>query len=180
MIFLALHTKKLTDFISVTNWFYAYKKLSQRVSHGYFTARKKQIDSENTTIRDSISEFGRLFGEDLERLLPLLETNTHYRVNTHYSDIINKAVEKNIIKLLREPIKLKRRMVHELRPLLGFKDYHIMKRCRKKSPAKERCCERCVKCKECQCKRGGVCSRAALKTFYQYDFMVAKSDESEE
>lgn len=181
LLILVFNTRRITTFLLVTNWFGRYYKISQSAVLSWTVTCQQKKLLKQRPVKAAIKAYGEMFAEDLRSLTGILKPGIHYRVITHYTNLMDDFIKNGDIELLCQPKIVKgHRFLKELRPLLGFKDYRIMKRCRKKSPVKERCCERCAKHKECQCRRGGVCSRAALKTFYQYDFTVTKSDESGE
>lgn len=173
LLFLAFTTRRITTFLLVTNWFRMYYKISQSALLSWEVTYKQRKQLKQKPVKAAIKAYGEMFAEDLKKLPGVLKADRHYRVTTHYTDLIDKFVESGEIELLCRPkIVNERRFLKELRPLLGCKDYRILKRCCKKNPAKDRCCEKCGAYEKCQCRRGDICPRTALKTFYQYDFKL--------
>ncbi len=172
LLLIKVKTKQVTEFLAVTNWFGFYSKISQKIKRDSDIVKMTRVSYKNKPIREEISEFGRLFREDFEDLFAKLEPGVHYRVVTHYSGAIRKAVDEHKIVLIDEPKLKTRRLLSEIKPLVSRKDYRLIKRCFRKKPNIERCCENCEKRKKCQCRKGGSCKLAILKKFYEYNFVI--------
>lgn len=177
LILLRARTKKITDYLSKTVWFKKYTIISQRVFLFSEEISLIQRRLKDKPIRELISEFNRLFREDFENLFTVLEPGVHYHVVTHYTDVMQKVVDENKIVLLKEPKLKTKRLIREIKPLVGWKDYRIIKRCFKANPRIERCCDKCRRFEKCKCRKGGICKHTSFKVFYEYDFMLAKKNE---
>lgn len=169
-------TKQVTEFLAVTNWF-GYSKISQKIRFNSIVVEKTRAAYKNKPILEMVREFGRLFREDFEKLFPKLQPGVKYRVVTHYSDVIQKAVAEHKIVLIGEPKEMTTRFLKEIRPLVGWRDYRIIKRCYRKEPNIDRCCENCDKYEKCLCRKGEVCKRMATKIFYEFNFVLADKPE---
>lgn len=173
LIFIALNTRSITDFLCLTNWFGKYTKINQRIIKSCFATAELRWKYRHEPIKKKASAIGCAFKADFEKLFSNLETDKHYRVTTHYKAVMNKAKEDGLITYISEPAPQgKRRMIRELRPLIGWGDYMRIKRCILCRPQKKRCCEVCRRRIKCECKKGGVCLEACTKEFVRYDFVV--------
>lgn len=167
-------TEVKTTFLCTIKWFTKYTLISQRpVLMLIFTIEIRR-KYKNKPIREMLSEYNRQFREDFSKLFEHLERNVHYRVVTHYKDVMQAAVDEQKISLLDEPKLKAHRLVREIKPLIGWRDYRIIKKCLKANPNISRCCDNCKKLRKCQCTKGGVCKLSILKKFYEYDFVVNK------
>lgn len=170
LCYLANHPHNITNFLCVCNWFGKYTKISQRI-------RSKSVVEEirekyrDMPIREQIAEYGRLFESDFNELFDKLQSGVHYRVTTHYRRVMDKAITDGKIKLLCPVKVLKNRTLRELKPLLGSKDYRLVRKCVRKNPQLIRCCEKCKRISACQSRHGGICSVISEKGFARYDFV---------
>lgn len=163
-----------TTFLCTIKWFTKYTIISQRfflISMEILEIRRKYKEK---TVREMLSKFDQLFREDFEEMFTKLEYGVHYRVVTHYADVMDKAVKENKIRYIKEPKLNVARLLKEIRPLVGWKDYRIIKRCLKANPNIGRCCDKCSRFEKCQCRKGGVCRRSAFKKFYEYNFELTE------
>lgn len=173
LCYLAHHTENITEFLCVCNWFGKYTKISQRI-YNQSVVDEIQGKYKNMPIREQIAEYGRLFEEDFSMLFEKLHSGIHYRVVTHYSALMEQAAANGKIRLLSPPVKLKRRTLRELKPLLGRQDYRLAKSCIMHCPHLKRCCEKCKRRSVCKCKRGGICPKGMDKAFVRYDFTIER------
>lgn len=176
LIYLGIETKKATEFLNLTNWFGVYTKITQSEFRSYIAAYKYRKEYSGKPIRDILSKFNSIFQSDFEKLFDKLKPGIHYRVTTHYKVPIEKAAVDGKIKLLSSVPQTEKRFVHELLPLLGFRDYRIMRKCILYCPPAKRCCKQCCKYEKCQCRRGGICPKVSEKLFVRYDFIVIEDE----
>lgn len=168
-------TKQVTEFLAVTNWF-GYSKISQKIRFNSIVVEKTRAAYKNKPILEMVREFGRLFQEDFEKLFSELQPGVKYRVVTHYVNVMQKAVDEHKIVLICKPKEITKRFLKEIRPLVGWRDYLMIKRCYRKYPNIDRCCEKCGKYEKCLCRKGVVCKHIATKVFYEYNFVLADSN----
>lgn len=172
LIYLGIQTKKVTEFLNLTNWFGVYTKITQRGFSSYIAFYKYRKEYSGKPIRELLSKFNFLFQADFEKLFEKLQPSVHYRVTTHYKAPIEKAVADGKIKLLSSVPQKEKRFLHELLPLLGFSNYRIMRKCVLHCPSTKRCCAKCRRYEKCQCRRGGSCPKVSEKVFVRYDFLL--------
>lgn len=173
LLYIVTHTENVTEFLCVCNWFGKYTKISQRI-HNQSVVDEIQRKYRNMPIREQIAEYGRLFEEDFSKLFDKLHSGIHYRVVTHYSALMEQAAADGRIRLLSPPVKLKKRTLRELKPLIGRRDYRLAKSCIMHCPHLKRCCEKCKRRGVCKCKRGGICPKGMDKAFVRYDFTIER------
>ena len=173
---LVIKTEQVTEFLAVTDWFGRYSKISQRIRLKSFVVSKTRAAYKYKPIREMLKAFGQLFEEDFEKLFPKLQPGVTYRVVTHYNNIMEKAAAEHKIVLIGKAKKLHTRFLKEIRPLVGLRDYRIIKQCFRKQSNKDRCCEKCDEHQKCQCQKGGICKRLLIKIFREYFFVVDNSE----
>lgn len=169
LCYLAYHTKNVTDFLCLCNWFGKYIKISQRIRSRSLVEEIRE-KYRNMPIREQVAEYGRLFEADFNELFDKLQPGVHYRVTTHYKRVMEKALNEGKIRLLCPAKELTNRTLRELKPLLGNRDYRLARKCFRKNPQVVRCCEKCRRVKVCQCRHGGICYVISEKGFAMYDF----------
>ena len=174
LFLLAIRTDNVTDYLSITDWFGYFTKINQRPLSSWIVSCKLRKQYRDRPIREEIQGYGRIFRANFEILFDKLKPGVHYRVVTHYSALMEQAAADGRIRLLSPPVKLKRRTLRELKPLLGRQDFRLAKSCIMHCPHLKRCCEKCKRRSVCKCKRGGICPKRMDKAFVRYDFTIER------
>lgn len=174
LLYLVHNSRVISDFFVEVDFFGLYYKIAQRMCTRLHPPQKLETllrEQKNMPIREVIRSFEHMFEEDFAVAFGNLKPNRRYRIVTHstYANLIEQAEREGKIRFLKEKKFVVKRTLREVKPLVGAKDYRLLKKCVSGNPYIERCCSCCERCKN----NGAFCTRLIKdRSFYEYLFEV--------